>query len=97
MDKLEFYDIRSKTKFPSTDWRIESRSTGNRTRYFAVAPFPHDPEKRESWRIVSKDFADKNMKDIEVEEETQEEVTPDEETNHCDTCTCGSSPDRDSG
>lgn len=59
MDKpeLEFYDIRSKTKFITTDWRIDSRSSGNRVRYFAVAPSPGDYDDRESWRIVSKDFA----------------------------------------
>ena len=58
-ESLEFYDIKEKGKFPSTEWRIEAKTSGNRTRYFAVAPVPTDPG-REAWRIVSKDFADAN-------------------------------------
>lgn len=57
-EDLEFYDIKKKVKFKTMDWRIETKVSGNRTRYFAVAPVPG--EGREAWRIVSKDFADKN-------------------------------------
>lgn len=64
--ELEFYDIRSKTKFSTTDWHIEYKSLGSRTRYFGVAPAP-DGEERECWRILSKDFALQYM-----EEETEE-------------------------
>ena len=58
-ESLEFYDIKEKGKFPSTAWRIVEKTSGNRTRYFAVAPVPTDPG-REAWRIVSKDFAPAN-------------------------------------
>ena len=37
-ESLEFYDIKEKNKFPSTEWRIVEKTSGNRTRYFAVAP-----------------------------------------------------------
>jgi hypothetical protein len=57
-EELEFYDIKKKVKFKTMTWRIEIKVAGNRTRYFAVAPVPG--EGREAWRIVSKDFADKN-------------------------------------
>ena len=56
----EFYDIKNKTKFSSTDWRIETKTDkSGRTRYFAVAHVPG--ETREAWLIVSKDFAEANM------------------------------------
>ncbi len=58
-ESLDFYDIKEKNKFPSTDWRVEAKTSGNRTRYFAVAPVPTDPG-REAWRIISKDFATAN-------------------------------------
>ena len=58
-ESLEFYDIKEKGKFPSTAWRIVEKTSGNRTRYCAVAPVPTDPG-REAWRIVSKDFATAN-------------------------------------
>jgi hypothetical protein len=58
-ESLEFYDIKNKSKFSSMSWRIESKTSGNRTRYFAVATVPG--ESREAWRIVSKDFAMRNM------------------------------------
>ena len=75
MDKpeLEFYDIRSKTKFKTTEWRVESKSTGRRTRYFGVALTPNG-EGRESWRIISKDFA---LQYIEKEETDEEKDTTD--------------------
>ena len=58
-ESLEFYDIKEKGKFPSSEWRIVEKTSGNRTRYFAVAPVPTDPG-RAAWRIVSKDFATAN-------------------------------------
>ena len=54
-ESLEFYDIKEKGKFPSSEWRIVEKTSGNRTRYFAVAPVPTDPG-REAGRIVGKDF-----------------------------------------
>ncbi|MCH8337497.1 MAG: hypothetical protein IH858_01450 [Chloroflexi bacterium] len=57
-EELEFYDIKNKSKFKTENWRIETKISGNRTRYFAVGKVPG--EGREAWRIVSKDFAMKH-------------------------------------
>lgn len=54
-EELEFYDIKNHTKFKSKDWRIETKTSGKRTRYFAVAPVPGEGHK--AWRIVSVNFA----------------------------------------
>jgi hypothetical protein len=58
-EELEFYDVKSKSKFKSTFWRIETKESKGRTRYFAVARVPGGTH--EAWRIVSKDFALANM------------------------------------
>lgn len=58
-EELEFYDVKSKSKFKSTFWRIEAKESKDRTRYFAVARVPGGTH--EAWRIVSKDFAQANM------------------------------------
>jgi hypothetical protein len=57
-EALEFYDIKTKTKFTSTEWRIESKESKGTTRWFAVARAPGGTH--EAWRIVSADFAKKN-------------------------------------
>ncbi len=59
-EPLEFYDVKSKTKFTSSEWRIEVReaSSGRKT-HFAVAKAPG--ASHEAWKIVSKDFAKANM------------------------------------
>lgn len=56
---LSFYDIKKKSKFSSTEWKILTKTAKGRTRYFAVAPVVG--ESREAWLIVSKDFATANM------------------------------------
>jgi hypothetical protein len=58
-EELEFFDIKTKSKFKSTEWRIETKESKGRTRYFAVARAPGATN--EAWRIVSKDFALANM------------------------------------
>jgi hypothetical protein len=59
-EELEFYDVKSKSKFKSTFWRIEMKeSDDGRKRYFAVARVPGGTH--EAWRIVGKDFALANM------------------------------------
>ncbi|HHH81751.1 MAG TPA: hypothetical protein ENL35_02035 [Chloroflexi bacterium] len=59
-EPLEFYDVKSKTKFTTTDWRIETKvSDDGRKRYFAVAKAPAGTH--EAWRIVNAEFASKNM------------------------------------
>lgn len=58
-EPLEFYDIKTKTKFTSENWRIESKESKGKTRYFAVASAPGGDH--EAWRIVAADFAKKHM------------------------------------
>lgn len=52
---LEFYDVKTRTKFTSSEWRIEEKESKGTKRYFAVAKAPAGTH--EAWRIVSKDFA----------------------------------------
>jgi hypothetical protein len=54
-ETLEFYDVKSKTKFKSADWRIEVKESKGRKRYFAVTKAPAGTH--EAWRIVREDFA----------------------------------------
>ncbi|NIS79950.1 MAG: hypothetical protein GTO14_07035 [Anaerolineales bacterium] len=56
-EPLEFYDIKTKTKFTSSEWRIESKESKGKTRWFAVARAPGGTH--EAWRIVAADFAKK--------------------------------------
>ncbi len=62
-EKLSFYDVKSKTKFETGDYRIEEKTTKNKktgkatTRYFAVAKSQVGPH--ECWRVLSKDQAEK--------------------------------------
>jgi hypothetical protein len=44
-DELQFYDVKGKTKFTSSDYRIEIRNN----RRFAVAKAPSGIE---SWRVL---------------------------------------------
>jgi hypothetical protein len=56
---LEFYDVKTRSKFTSADWRIEVKEAKGTKRYFAVAKAPG--ASHEAWRIVSADFAKQNM------------------------------------
>jgi hypothetical protein len=58
-EEIEFFDVKTRTKFKATEWRIETKEAKGRTRYFAVTKAPGG--KHEAWRIVAKDFALKNM------------------------------------
>ncbi len=58
-EEIEFFDVKTRTKFKATEWRIETREAKGRTRYFAVTKAPGGTH--EAWRIVAKDFALKNM------------------------------------
>ena len=58
-EELEFFDVKTRTKFKATMWRIETKEAKGRTRYFAVTKAPGGTH--EAWRIVAKDFALKNM------------------------------------
>lgn len=52
--ELEFYDVKSKNKFKTTEYRIVNKGGRN----FAVTKSKSGPH--ECWRVVSKDFAEKN-------------------------------------
>jgi hypothetical protein len=53
MAELEFYDVKSRSKFKATQFRIEEK----KGRFFAVAKSPSGPH--ECWRVLSKDQAAK--------------------------------------
>ncbi len=55
---LEFYDLKAKMKFNSTNWRVEQRprKKGGVT-YFAVTTSPLTG--KECWRIIAKAVAEK--------------------------------------
>lgn len=55
-EKLEFFDVKSKKKFKVDVYKIVNK----KGRFFAVAKSQSGPH--ECWRVVSKDFADKNKK-----------------------------------
>jgi hypothetical protein len=53
-EELEFFDVKTKGKFKTMEYRIVNKSGRN----FAVAKSKSGPH--ECWRVVSKDFAEKN-------------------------------------
>ena len=53
MDEMEFYDVKSKGKFKTTDYRVEER----KGRFFAVAK--SQSGSHECWKVLSKDAAAK--------------------------------------
>ena len=52
-EEVEFYDVKSKKKFKSSDFRVEER----KGRFFAVAKSNSGPH--ECWRVLSKVQAEK--------------------------------------
>lgn len=56
--ELEFYDVKSRSKFKTLEWRIESRESKGKMRYFAVAKVPGATH--EAWLIVKESFAKEN-------------------------------------
>ena len=52
-EKLSFYDVKTKAKFETDDYRVEER----KGRFFAVAKSQAGPH--ECWRVLSKDQATK--------------------------------------
>ena len=56
---LEFYDVKSRQKFSTGEWRLETKTTKGKTRYFAVTKAPSSG--REAWLIVSREFAGSKM------------------------------------
>jgi hypothetical protein len=57
--ELEFFDVKSRSKFKTMEWRIETKVAKGKTRYFAVAKVPGAAH--EAWRIVKEDFAKANV------------------------------------
>lgn len=57
--ELQFYDVKSKSKFKTVDWRIEKKESKGKIRYFAVAKVPGAAH--EAWLIVKEDFAKSNL------------------------------------
>ena len=53
-EEIEFFDVKTKSKFKTTSWKIVDKSG----RFFAVAKSPTGTH--ECWRVVSKDFAHKH-------------------------------------
>ncbi|HLP79757.1 MAG TPA: hypothetical protein VK158_03935 [Acidobacteriota bacterium] len=53
-EKLSFYDVKSKKKFETAEYKIVNKEGRN----FAVAKSQTGPH--ECWRVVSADFAAKN-------------------------------------
>lgn len=53
-EKISFYDVKSKEKFETDDYRIEDKGG----RFFAVTK--SKTGEHECWRVVSKDFAAAN-------------------------------------
>ena len=53
-EEIEFFDVKSKKKFKTTEYKIVVK--GGRS--FAVTKSPSGTY--ECWRVVSKDFAEKN-------------------------------------
>jgi hypothetical protein len=61
--KLSFFDVKSKRKFETENYRIEEKTTKSKktgktvVRYFAVAKSEVGPH--ECWKVLSKDQAEK--------------------------------------
>jgi hypothetical protein len=56
METLSFYDVKSKKKFESADYKVQEKSG----RFFAVVKSPSGPH--DCWRVLSKDQAAKLKK-----------------------------------
>ncbi len=57
MPKLKFYDLKKRKNFTTDKYEFTSKKTKRGIVYFAVATAPSGIE---SYRIVSKEFYDKN-------------------------------------
>ena len=56
MEQLSFYDVKTKSKFNSDDYKVKEKSG----RFFAVTKSPKGTH--ECWRVLSKDQAAKMKK-----------------------------------
>jgi hypothetical protein len=55
-EKMSFYDVKTKKKFETDNYRVVKKSAKGRDRFFAVAKSEAGPH--ECWRVLSKDKAD---------------------------------------
>ena len=66
MESMEFYDVKSKSKFSTEDYEVREKTTTSKktgkktTRFFAVAKSPTGTH--ECWRVLSKVMAEKLRK-----------------------------------
>ena len=56
-EKLSFYDVKTKKKFITDDYRVVKKEAKGRARYFAVTKSLAG--EHECWRVLSKDQAEK--------------------------------------
>jgi hypothetical protein len=59
-EKMSFYDVKSKKKFETDNYKVVKKSAKGRDRFFAVAKSLVGPH--ECWRVLGKDAAEKLMK-----------------------------------
>lgn len=50
--------MKTKSKFTSADWRIETKEVKGKPRYFAVTKAPAG---HEAWRVISPDLAKQHL------------------------------------
>jgi len=50
--ELSFYDVKTKSKFPSSEWRIEVKESKGKMRYFAVSKVPGQPHEASVVRVA---------------------------------------------
>lgn len=55
--ELEFYDVKSKSKFKSDKFEVRTKESKGVKRYFAVTKSPSGSH--ECWRVLSKEQAEK--------------------------------------
>lgn len=55
--ELEFYDVKTKSKFKSSDFDVREKESKGRKRFFAVTKSPAGSH--ECWRVLSQEQAEK--------------------------------------
>jgi hypothetical protein len=57
MEELEFYDVKTKSKFKSDNYEVRKKEAKGKVRYFAVTKSQSGTH--ECWRVLSKEQAEK--------------------------------------
>lgn len=55
--ELQFYDVKTKSKFKSSHFEVRKKESNGVTRFFAVTKSPAGSH--ECWRVLSKEQAEK--------------------------------------